>query len=214
MANKRIEYQIGFTADTSQLKKSLNEAVSVLDNLGIKGQSSLITSLKEGSEYALQLSASLKKATNVNTGKLDLTKFNKELSKSGISINEYAQKLMSIGPEGKKAFLSVAESVAQAELPMKRTSVLLSKMWTTMQNTIRWQISASVWNSFIGAAQKAYGYAKDLNESLNGIRIVTGQSVKEMKEFAKYANDSARALSTTTTDYTDASLIYFQQGKR
>ena len=212
MANKRIEYQIGFTADTSQLKKSLNETISVLDNLGIKGQSSLITSLKEGSEYALQLSANLKKATNINTGKLDLTKFNKELSKSGISINEYAQKLISIGPEGKKAFLSVAESVAQAELPMKRTNVLLSKMWTTMQNTVRWQISASVWNSFIGAAQKAYGYAKDLNESLNGIRIVTGQSVKEMKEFAKYANDSARALSTTTTDYTDASLIYFQQG--
>ena len=212
MANKRIEYQIGFTADTSQLKKTLNETISVLDSLGIKGQSSLITSLKEGSEYALQLSANLKKATNINTGKLDLTKFNKELSKSGISINEYAQKLISIGPEGKKAFLSVAESVAQAELPMKRTNVLLSKMWTTMQNTVRWQISASVWNSFIGAAQKAYGYAKDLNESLNGIRIVTGKSVKEMKEFAKYANDSARALSTTTTPYTDASLIYFQQG--
>jgi len=33
-----------------------------------------------------------------------------------------------------------------------------------------------------------------------------------MKEFAAYANEAAKALSTTTTDYTDASLIYYQQG--
>jgi hypothetical protein len=31
-----------------------------------------------------------------------------------------------------------------------------------------------------------------------------------MKKFAEEANKAAKALSTTTTKYTDASLIYFQ----
>mgnify|MGYP006874669479 CR=1 FL=1 len=33
-----------------------------------------------------------------------------------------------------------------------------------------------------------------------------------MAKFAKEANKAARALSATTTDYTNASLIYYQQG--
>jgi DNA-binding transcriptional regulator LsrR (DeoR family) len=33
-----------------------------------------------------------------------------------------------------------------------------------------------------------------------------------MAKFAESANKAARTLSTTTTDYTNASLIYYQQG--
>jgi hypothetical protein len=33
-----------------------------------------------------------------------------------------------------------------------------------------------------------------------------------MAAFAAEANKAARALSTTTTEYTNASLIYYQQG--
>jgi hypothetical protein len=31
-----------------------------------------------------------------------------------------------------------------------------------------------------------------------------------MSKFAKEANNAAKALSTTTTQYTDAALIYYQ----
>jgi hypothetical protein len=31
-----------------------------------------------------------------------------------------------------------------------------------------------------------------------------------MSQFAKEANKAAKALSTTTTEYTDASLIFYQ----
>jgi hypothetical protein len=41
---------------------------------------------------------------------------------------------------------------------------------------------------------------------------VTGKSADDMAKFAKQANEAAKALSTTTTEYTKASLIYFQQG--
>jgi hypothetical protein len=62
----------------------------------------------------------------------------------------------------------------------------------------------------VGALQSAYGYAQDLNQSLNNIRIVTGASTDEMARFAEQANKAAKALSSTTTDYTDAALIYYQ----
>jgi hypothetical protein len=47
-------------------------------------------------------------------------------------------------------------------------------MGTTLKNTARWQISSSILHGFMGSVQSAYGYAQDLNKSLNDIRIVTG----------------------------------------
>jgi len=81
-----------------------------------------------------------------------------------------------------------------------------------LKNTARWQLSSSILHGFIGGLQSAWGYAKDLDESLNNIRIVTGYSSDKMAEFAESANKAAKALSTTTTKYTDAALIYYQQG--
>lgn len=81
-----------------------------------------------------------------------------------------------------------------------------------MKNTMRWQLTSSMLQGFIGAVQTAYGYTQDLNESLTNIRIVTENSAEDMANFAKQANNAAKALSTTTVDYTDAALIYYQQG--
>ena len=75
-----------------------------------------------------------------------------------------------------------------------------------------WQLTSSALHVLVGTLQTAYGYAKDLNRSLNEIRIVTSKSAEDMTAFAEQANRAAKALSTTTVDYTDASLIYYQQG--
>jgi hypothetical protein len=58
--------------------------------------------------------------------------------------------------------------------------------------------------------KSAIGYAKDLDSSLNNIRIVTGMSKDEMADFAQQANKAAKALKTSTVAYTDAALIYYQ----
>jgi DNA-binding transcriptional regulator LsrR (DeoR family) len=42
--------------------------------------------------------------------------------------------------------------------------------------------------------------------------IVTGKSSDEMARFANQANKAAKALGANTKQYTDASLIYYQQG--
>jgi hypothetical protein len=80
----------------------------------------------------------------------------------------------------------------------------------TLANTFRWQISSAALMAVTSTLSEAYSFAQDLNKSLNNIRIVTGNSAEEMEKFAKEANKAAKALSTTTTQYTDASLIYFQ----
>jgi hypothetical protein len=54
----------------------------------------------------------------------------------------------------------------------------LKEFGTTLANTARWQISSSILHGFMGAVQGAYSYAQDLNESLNNIRIVTGQNTE------------------------------------
>lgn len=207
---KRLNYTIGVDADTSKLEASLNDAFSRLNRIG--SQVNLTTDLRNASQAALELSSHLNKAFNQQTGKFDLVTFNQSLSESGRTLESYANDLISIGPTGEQAFLKVATAITQAELPLKRTNKLFDQLWVTMKNTMRWQLTSSVLHGFVGALEQAYGYSKDLNRSLNEIRIVSEKSADDMSKFAEQANKAAKALSTTTTDYTDASLIYYQQG--
>ena len=134
------------------------------------------------------------------------------LQQSGKSLQDYKKQLEALGPEGEAAFLKIRKSIATADAPLKKTNDKLREFSTTLKNTARWQISSSILHGFMGTLQSAYGYAQDLNKSLNDIRIVTGYSAEQMDIFAEKANRAAKALSTTTTAYTDAALIFYQQG--
>ena len=146
------------------------------------------------------------------TGKLDVSKFQQSIKDSGLSLQDYAIRLQKLGPEGEQAFIKIANAVALAEAPTKRLSNFWTKLWSTFGNTVRWQFTTGLLHTFTGQLSSAYRYAQDLDESLNNIRIVTGKSAEEMAKFAQQANNAAKTLSTTTTDYTNASLIYYQQG--
>ena len=174
-------------------------------------KTNISSDLFEAAKAAQQLNQFLLNAAT-STGGLDLSKFNASLQQSGMELKDYANRLIAIGPQGEEAFLRVAAAIGRAETPLIRTSSLMDQLWITMKNTMRWQITSSALQGFIGSLQTAYGYAQDLNESLTNIRIVTERSAEDMANFAKQANESAKALSTTTTDYTDAALIYYQQG--
>lgn len=207
---KRLNYTIGVNTDTSKFEASLQEAVTSLQALGTKSQ--VVPTLQKASTAALDLAKNLQSAVNTNTGKLDLSVFNKKLEDSGQSLRSYYNQMVQLGPAGTEAFLKVASSITQAELPLRRTNTLMNELWVTMKNTMRWQLTSSVLHGFVGSLEQAYGYSKNLNRSLNEIRIVSEKSAEDMARFAEQANKAAKALSTTTTNYTDASLIYYQQG--
>lgn len=154
----------------------------------------------------------LNQAFNQNTGKLDLSKLRESFEKTNMSLKIYEERMRSLGPEGQQAFLQVASAITKAETPAINLGKRFDELWITMKNTMRWQLTSSALHGFIGGIQSAYGYAQDLNKSLTDIRIVSGQSVEQMSEFAQQANEAAKSLSSTTTAYTNASLIYYQQG--
>ena len=217
MANKNFQINLAFTADTSKAKQQLMDLQSSLQKIinepvNPRAVEGMRNSLVAAGNAAATLQAHLQAATNVKTGTLDFTKLNKSLSQSKINLVDYAKKLQGIGEEGQKAFLQLAEVISTAEVPLRRSSQLLNKFWENLKKTAGWQISSNIIHGLEGAITSAYGYAQDLNESLNNIRIVTGQNVDQMAKFAAQANKAAKALSTTTTNYTNASLIYYQQG--
>jgi hypothetical protein len=55
--------------------------------------------------------------------------------------------------------MSLANSVAMAEVPMRRAGTALSGMLTTLKNTAKWQISSSLLHGFISSVSGAYNYA-------------------------------------------------------
>lgn len=216
MRNQQVKVDLVFSADTNKAKAQINELAKSLDEISkkplnatsLQGDSRIASAAKAAEE----LRVNLQNAVNVDTGKLDLSRFAAGLQKSGKSIQDYRLALGQVGDIGREAFNQLTVAIASAEAPTTRLNKKMKDFMTTMKNTVKWQISSSLMNSFVGAIQSAYGYAQDLNESLNNIRIVTGQSVDQMAEFARQANKAARELSTTTTEYTNASLIFYQQG--
>lgn len=212
----QVSVNLSFSADTGKAKAQLQDLQNQLNNLvlntKINKNSSMAGQIQNAVKSAAELNVYLQKATNIKTGSLDFSKLNESLKRSNKSLEQYAEDLIKLGPEGQKAFQSLAESIVNSEIPLKRSNALLNEMWTTLKNSARWQISSSILHGFMGSVKSAYGYAQDLNESLNNIRIVTGQNVDQMAKFASEANKAAKTLSTTTTAYTDAALIYYQQG--
>lgn len=218
MASNSVNVNLAFTADTSKAKaqiQDLQHALSALTTNSINKNSpfaGISKELSDATAAAAQLETQLKNCVNVNTGKLDLTKFMQSLNASGTTLNEYANKLNALGPAGQQAFSKLAAAINSADAPLRQSSALLHDFANTLKNTVKWQISSSMIHGFMGALSSAYGYAQDLNASLNDIRIVTGQTVDQMDAFAQRANKAAQALNTTTTAYTKASLLFYQQG--
>ena len=215
MADRQLTLSLAFEADTNAAKQAIVDLANSLKQISTMpavGSNIDIVSLNEGKQAAAELLQHLSKAVNVDTGKLNLATLATSLKSSGKSLNNYKIKLEQCGATGREAFLKISQSIANAENPLRRSNKLLSDFMITLKNTVKWQISSTLLHGFMGALQSAYGYAEDLNKSLTNIRIVTGQSIDKMSQFAQAANKAAKELSASTLAYTDAALIYYQQG--
>lgn len=211
---KQLNVNMNFTADTSNVESNLNKLKASLNQISSTpiNMSKANLELKEATNAAKQLQIHLNNAFNVKTGNLDLNKLNTSLTQSGQSLSQLSGKLLGAGKDGQQAFLQMQTAVQNANIQIKKSTGFLSEMGTVLKNTIRWQLSSSMIHGFMSGVQQATGYVKDLNRSLTDIRIVTSKSTDDMAKFAEQANKSAKALSSTTIAYTDAALIYYQQG--
>lgn len=214
MASTKIEVQLGIKADVSAAKKAIAGLEDSLNKLYTKQEQYNFQDLglNEAVKTAKELEICLNRALNQTTGKLDLSAFQTGLKSAGLTLDQLNEKLLGAGQAGQQVFTSLAASIAQAELPLKKTSKLVSEFTRSIKNVFTYQISAGMFQAISSSLSGAVSYAKELNTSLNDIRIVTGQSVEQMAKFAVEANKSAQKLSTTTSSYAKASLIFYQQG--
>lgn len=210
---KKLNVELGFSVNNSSAKKQIDDLLNQLQKIQTTPSKVFDDKdLRDASKAAQELQQHIKNAVNTDTGKLDLTKFATSLNNSNTKLEYFRKELSKAGADGKNTFSSLANAIAQADAPMVKLNGRLGEFMTTLKNSARWQLSSNILHGLEGALGSAIGYAKDLDESLNNIRIVTGKSTDDMASFAKEANEAAKALSTTTTNYTDASLIYYQQG--
>ena len=216
---KRFDYTIGFKTDKSglsQIKKSLEEIRNLSQNDLAKvmnidtstAQKNLLTARQE----AVAVENAFRKAFNQKLNTVNIDKFNQSLAQSKTSLSQVYQNFSKVGATGQNAFRNLINQMTNSNFQLKETTSLIKEMGTTLMNTVKWNIASSAVNSITGSVQQAYGYVKNLDTSLNDIRIVTGKSADEMTKFAEKANDAAKALKKSTTDYTNASLIFYQQG--
>ena len=211
MANNRINFGIGFQVDKTGLDALQQQLNKIAANAGAPSEK-LNTGLQEAAQTARIVENALNKAFNANLGTANISKFNQELKNNNLTIQQVKNNLSKAGIEGANAFNLLGSQILKTNVELKNSNKLLDEMATSMANTVKWGVTSSIFNNIANSIQKAYSYTKNLDSSLNDIRIVTDKSAESMQKFAVQANNAAQNLGASTLDYTQASLIYYQQG--
>ena len=217
---RKITYAIDFEVKDTGLKSVQKElqkikSLSLTDFSKITGKAptkELTAELNKVNKAARVTEQALRAAYNPKLNSYNIQIFNKYLQQSGFNTQTLRAELVKAGAAGENAFRSTINSITKFNTQAKETHTILNKIGTTLANTIKWNISSSLLNGVIQSIQQAWGFAKNLDSSLNDIRVVTGKSADEMARFAERANAVASNLGKGTTDYTKAALIYAQQG--
>lgn len=211
----RIDYTIGYNVDRSGLNTVAQDLkqiqnMTVKDLVNPKQFKNAENELAKIKSTAADVELALQRSFDVSLGATNISKLNQELK--NLNVKKIYQDFSKLGVTGQNAFRNLASEVLTTNVQLKKSNEWLTKIGDSMANTIRWGLTSGIWNNMVNSLSRAFGFAKSLDSSLNDIRIVTGQSVKDMKDFAVEANKAAKELGTRTTDYTKGALTYYQQG--
>lgn len=220
------QIKLAFSADVSAVKRELKDLRTDLDSLTLNLKSTdkngnFDTQINNTINLIAQLQGQLDAATT-KTGsiKLDVLakEFNKVAQPGQNATNVMAQyvntlrSLSSAYPEAGRAADRFVNQVQSAYDPMNKLNGVLGEAVHRLGGEIIKTFNYALINKFTQSIGDAVSYAKHLNANLTDIRIVSGQSAEQMAEFAKYANNAAKALGATTNEYVKGALIYYQQG--
>lgn len=197
----------GLTKLQAQIRQTQNEltkmqATGLIDERQVTDAKRQLTSLQ----------AALSKSFNPKIGLLDMDAFQKNLSKSQTSVAQLSSAFNLAGSKGQAAFTSMIGQIGRIDTRMQSLSKTTDKIMNTVGNTLRWGVIASGFSQMMNSIHSAVDYVRDLDESLTNIMMVTDYSKQQMNEYAKSANEAAKALGSTTTAVTEGTLVYAQQG--
>ena len=212
MANNTLNYEFNLEVNRTsieKLKQYFLEVEKVLSNTLKNGPDKEIEKSLESARNFVKI---LNSAYNPKLGQFDMSQVRNEIQKSYGSMNNFKKSIESTSSVGARAYNEFAKTILNTNLQLKQSSKLLDTMADTMAKTIRWGVASRVMNNMAGSIQKAWDFSVKLDKSLNDIRIVTDKSANDMERFAETANRAAKGLGASTRDYTEAALIFYQQG--
>lgn len=215
-----VTYDIKTTLDASgitKLQSELNKVQTTLNSLAASPgrMKNLGLNIDEVQLYQTQierLGTTISQCFNSRTGMLNVNQFNAALKSGSLNVAELNGAFRAAGNQGKTAFNSVVTMMTNVNKQAVTVNSTMAKIANTFSNTVRWGITASIFQEMMGSIQGAVSYMKDLDESLTQIQMVTNSSKEDMRELAQYANVAAQALGSTTTDYTNAVKVFVQEG--
>ncbi len=198
---QRISFAVDYRVDTTSLqdaRKSLQELQkmsletfnSIGNNRNAANSARELSLLKRD---ALELEQALARSFNADLGVTNVQRLRNELSH--LPMREIGERFAMAGAAGQNAFNTVAGQALSLNNTLKQTGPILTKIQQTLTNALSWNLITGAFNQITKSISQAWGYSKNLDNSLNNIRIITRQSAEE-----------------GTVDYTDAALIYYQQG--
>lgn len=209
-----VEYSLKTTLDSTGITKLQNEIRNTYNEINRLHSISLLgdAQTKEALTQLKTIEQALTKAFNPNLGMLDSKKLNSELKSMGVSIQNMYKTFSTAGVQGQMAFNNLIGTFGKVDTGLKSISKTTDKVFNTIGNTVRWGVVASGFQGIMNSAHEAVNYVKELDRSLTDIMMVTEYSKEQMNEYARSANDAAKALGSTTVAMTDATLVFAQQG--
>lgn len=207
-----IEYNLRTTLDASGITQLQGQLASINTQLDQMASKKLLSQKEvHAAQGDIQkLGQALSSSLNPQTGLLDLNKFQKQLN--GLSLSQLEQSMSKVGATGQQAFGNMIGQIGRMDTSFKSISSFADKIFNTMGNTVRWGITASIFQTIQNSLYRAVDYVQELDTSLNNIRIVTSASNQDMRNFALYANEAAQAVGASTTSFTNAAQLYAQNG--
>lgn len=209
-----VEYNISTKLDSSGLTKLQTEIQKIELSLQKNANRGLLSSSEvEKARTQLEgLGTALTKAFNPSLGMLDLTKLQSNLKGTEVTAEGLGRAFQLAGTQGEVAFNDLIGQLGRLDTGLAQSNSALDKMFTTFSNTFRWGLVSSFFSNFMNSIHQSVDYVKELDDSLTQIMLVTDYNRDAMNQYAKSANEAAKAVSMTTTGMTNASLVFAQQG--
>lgn len=215
-----ITFGVGFQVDKSglqQVQQSLQQIQNMSKEKFMELNPTLNTTQAEQQLKALKKTAqdvgiALNNSFNAKLNTFNLSTFNQQLQTAEKTVDQLYRQFSQAGEIGAAAFRQMTTQSLTANVQLKQSNQLLTDMGKTLLNSFKYTLSYGTLNLLSSSIRNAFQYSKALDSSLNDIRIVTDKSADDMERFAQSANKAAKELGQSTTDYTKASLIYYQQG--
>ena len=211
--DRRLDFTVGVKADQASFNKLQTQITNLmLSYQKVAAKGGMTEDLKKSMDAAKQLQSILNKSYNSALGSYNMNTFQNELNKAGESLEKLKANLEASGHGGAATFNNLGSTLLKSNKQITKANKLTTDLFETFKRTAKWGISSSIFHNLTSELSQAVSFAERLDSSLNDIRIVTGASAKDMKEVAVWANQAAKNLSASTTDLSDAALIFYQQG--